>query len=1116
MQALSHFFLLNSVLDRIAYHGFKLAPKKLSLFQSSAKVLGHILTNEGLSVDPDRITKMVNAPMPENRTQMQKFLGFLSSVKYFSPPELSEQHAILAPLTSALVDFKMSEEHKKAFHRSKEILTSTPFYLDFPEYDACKVLFTDASDILLSGILMDIYFPSLVTENIEVNTKNSQIKLNVHQHDKLSSCPNLLHNYKLMPIPFQSKPLSSFFEAICCLIEIAEMHNVPTNHKYLRNCVLAHIDNSVLKQEFFSFLKRGGTSWHLFFEKYHQSNAGIDPEQLLIAATARYLDREIVVVQKAKGNELLFRVHKASTRARSKPVFWVFLEKEGREEYFQPLMQYSKNSWSGYSNYSKVKYDLPFMQKEEIAATMKSFMANPKKSACPMSCKVVGYFSQVIPSIDRSKAIWLKESQALINSLYKFKSLIELSPVVVSFCDSSVVYLLCQRAITESCLKIRRTAAMLKLEYPNLVVTGLPGKDNISDYLSRIMTLPSVVLNSIQSKQIDIGRCSELDFKPFSLPEAEVYVEQMPVKHRILDKAKWVKEEEQEGKDKIYELHDKQASILLAVDDSIDARADEADSKLSLAEKTLLDTIKPIQILGKRFEKCELLSAQLKWISEVENNDGPDKMIRDENFCINAKTGLYNFNGKIFIPPSLEGVILSYYHLISGHVGQKKLYMLLRSKYFFEKMEEKCRIFCTTCHACAIVNPDRKVKTESGSVPLPSSTWETISLDFLEVSKNPSGIKAILVITDHFSKAIFTFLMKSTAAAPVLDRLRDFLMFTGCATRYVLTDNGSPFSGADFNKFLFVMGIYKIKSTPYLSRARGQVESCNRIITVLLRKMLLLSPRYNFKDVLFLAPVLYNSGVNHQTKTSPFEIIFGRVPLHHGPLSGKIREPPKHFSEVVRGELLQLRKAISERVATTRDLLKANQDRYLQRINKKRKPLPQIYVGDICFIKNHSTADVGERSKLRPRLIKSPFIVITSKVRSVIVMRLADGYVTSRHPDDLLVYNEKSKDSALFQDLDPEVWAILGQKLDKDKLEELARKDELPLIYTDVIVEKPVGPTTRSLSSQQKKLENAYLESYSDDDISDSVPLDNPPAAPKKVRFDLPGFEENSDQTDLG
>ena len=66
--------------------------------------------------------------------------------------------------------------------------------------------------------------------------------------------------------------------------------------------------------------------------------------------------------------------------------------------------------------------------------------------------------------------------------------------------------------------------------------------------------------------------------------------------------------------------------------------------------------------------------------------------------------------------------------------------------------------------------------------------------------------------------------MKSTAATPVLEKLREFLMYIGSATRYVLTDNGVPFSGQEFYKFLYIKEIYKIKSTPYLSKAKGQVE----------------------------------------------------------------------------------------------------------------------------------------------------------------------------------------------------------------------------------------------------------------------------------------------------
>ena len=144
--------------------------------------------------------------------------------------------------------------------------------------------------------------------------------------------------------------------------------------------------------------------------------------------------------------------------------------------------------------------------------------------------------------------------------------------------------------------------------------------------------------------------------------------------------------------------------------------------------------------------------------------------------------------------------------------------------------------------------------------------------------------------------------------------------------------------------------------------------------------------------------------------------------------------------------------------------------------------------------------------KLRPRLYKSPFVVVTSKKNSVIVMRLADGFVTARHPDDLFVCSEETKQSPLLAGLDPEVWAILGSKLDKDKLEDLARTDKLPLIYTDRILEKPSRPTTWALAKQKKTLENAYLEKEDDsetDPLEDSILHD----LQKEVRFDLPGFK---------
>ena len=95
----------------------------------------------------------------------------------------------------------------------------------------------------------------------------------------------------------------------------------------------------------------------------------------------------------------------------------------------------------------------------------------------------------------------------------------------------------------------------------------------------------------------------------------------------------------------------------------------------------------------------------------------------------------------------------------------------------------------------------------------------------------------------------------------------------------------------------------------------------------------------------------------------------------------------------------------------------------------------------------------------------------------------------------------------MLQDLGSEVWRILGEPLTEENLAEVAKKDQLPLIYTDRIVEVPSRPTTRSLSKRRKELENVYFESdpdFYDLDSSDKEE-DSPPR--KRVTFDLPGFE---------
>ena len=47
---------LNMVFDRLKSAGLKLKPKKCALFQSSVKFLGRVVSEEGVSCDPDKVS----------------------------------------------------------------------------------------------------------------------------------------------------------------------------------------------------------------------------------------------------------------------------------------------------------------------------------------------------------------------------------------------------------------------------------------------------------------------------------------------------------------------------------------------------------------------------------------------------------------------------------------------------------------------------------------------------------------------------------------------------------------------------------------------------------------------------------------------------------------------------------------------------------------------------------------------------------------------------------------------------------------------------------------------------------------------------------------------------
>jgi len=74
---------LKQIFIRFRKANLKINSKKCSLFGRQVKYLGHVITAEGISTDPEKTIAVAEWSVPQNKKQMRSFLGFCSYYRRF-------------------------------------------------------------------------------------------------------------------------------------------------------------------------------------------------------------------------------------------------------------------------------------------------------------------------------------------------------------------------------------------------------------------------------------------------------------------------------------------------------------------------------------------------------------------------------------------------------------------------------------------------------------------------------------------------------------------------------------------------------------------------------------------------------------------------------------------------------------------------------------------------------------------------------------------------------------------------------------------------------------------------------------------------------------------------
>lgn len=147
-----HLSDLEKIFKRLREYNLKVNREKSKICCDHVKYLGHVITNEGIELDNDKVMAIRSRPNPRNPKEVLSFLQTCSWYRRFIPG-FAQVSKPLSDLTKKKSIWKWNDETQKAYDKLKDLLTSAPI-LQQAQEDKPFFLKTDASSYALGAVLV--------------------------------------------------------------------------------------------------------------------------------------------------------------------------------------------------------------------------------------------------------------------------------------------------------------------------------------------------------------------------------------------------------------------------------------------------------------------------------------------------------------------------------------------------------------------------------------------------------------------------------------------------------------------------------------------------------------------------------------------------------------------------------------------------------------------------------------------------------------------------------------------------------------------------------------------------------------------------------------------------
>ncbi len=349
-----------------------------------------------------------------------------------------------------------------------------------------------------------------------------------------------------------------------------------------------------------------------------------------------------------------------------------------------------------------------------------------------------------------------------------------------------------------------------------------------------------------------------------------------------------------------------EAEVLPKLDEPQAKASDGSECEVSgEGSPTPLDELLPVS--GDEAKLCELASE----IGPVkEGSDGVEfrkELLNDESLKDWRELGERNergfkwkrnvlvrsiyvtweqFRDVLVLPKSYRARVLELGHERNGHLGAEKVSAMISRYFVWPGMRKDIVEYCRSCTVCQRKSKSKPRRAPAVERPILSEPFESVAIDLVgPLPKGKGGCRYLLTYVCLATRWPEAVPLRSITAKAVMEGLWSIFVRTSIPER-ILSDQGSQFCAKVMSQMCEMLGIQKLRTSPYHPESNGAVERMHGTFKAILGKCIDDGVDWvgQIRFVLFVLRQMPHA----DSGFSPFDLVYGfrvRTPLdalYHG------------------------------------------------------------------------------------------------------------------------------------------------------------------------------------------------------------------------------------------